>query len=168
MTQAKLRMMPARRSGLSSHPVYTGPQASAATFAQGAPVKLTSGNLAAMSLTAKSSLSMMKASSAAGMIGISNGLAVASSTGNIVVSKITPGMQFVGNLIHATASSAKVSKVGSTVYLGKVTAETHYGWSLTAPSSTSTVKGIVVDLVDPASTVNGRVLVEVTYGGQFS
>jgi hypothetical protein len=61
-----------------------------------------------------------------------------------------------------------VSKVGSTVYLGKVTAETHYGWSLTAPSSTSTIKGIVVDLVDPASTVNGRVLVEVTYGGQFS
>lgn len=171
MAQAKIRLIPGRRTGITSAPVYTGPQASAATFAHGAPVKLSSGNLVAVSTTASlgasSGLSAVKVSSTASLVGISQGLAVASVTTDIVVTKIAEGQQWLGNLIHNSASSAKVSKVGSTVYMGKVTAETHWGWSLTAPgaSSASYVQGKIVGLVDAASTVNGRVLVEITKGG---
>ena len=169
MAQAKIRMIPGRRSGITSLPAYTGPQASAATFAQGAPVKLSSGNLAAVTKTssATSSIYFVKASSTANVVGLSQGLAVASTTSNIVVNKISEGQEFLGNLMHGTASSAKVSKVGSTVYLGQVSGETHWGWSLTAPgaSSASYVQGKITGLVDAASTVNGRVLVSITKGG---
>ena len=171
MAQAKIRIIPGRRSGITSLPAFTGPQVAAATFAQGAPVKLTSGQLAAVSTTASlgasSGLSAVKKSSTANVVGISQGLAVASTTSNIVVNKIAEGQEFMGNLIHNAASSAKVSKIGSTVYLMKVTAETHWGWSLTAPgaSSASYVQGKITGLVDPASTVNGRVLVSITKGG---
>jgi hypothetical protein len=174
MTQAKIRIMPARQSGLNAVPAYTGPQGSAAAFVQGAPVKLSSGDLVAVSTTASlgasSGLSAVDKSSTANVVGIAMGTAVASVTTDIVVAKFTEGMEFVGNLIHNAASSAKVSKVGSTVYLGKVTAETHWGWSLTAPgaSSASYVTGIITGFVDAASTVNGRVTVAINTGGAFA
>lgn len=167
MAQAKIRMMPGRRVGITSAPIYTGPQASAATFKEGAPVKLASGNLAAVS--AASSTSSITFAPDTTTLGISNGLAVASTTTNLGVTRIMPGQQFLGNLIHGTESSAKVSKVGSTVYLGKHASDTHWGWSLTAPSSTASyVTATVVGLVDAASTVNGRVLAEVVQGGQLA
>lgn len=172
MAQAKIRLMVGRMSGLSSHPAYTAPQASAATFKHGAPVKLSSGNLAAVSTAnggASSAITFVKKSSTNNVIGMSQGTAVASSTDSLVVSRIAEGMAFQGNLLHATASSAKVSKVGSTVYLAKVNSasDIHWGWSLTAPgaSSTSYVQGQITGLVDPASTVNGRVLGQITTGG---
>lgn len=172
MAQAKIRIIPARRAGLTSTPAYTAPQASAATFKQGAPVKNSSGNLAAVSTAnggASSAITFVKKSSTNNIIGISNGLAVASSTNELVVTPIAEGMEFAGNLLHATASSAKVSKVGSTVYLAKVNSasDTHWGLSLTAPgaSSTSYVQGKITDLIDAASTVNGRVIARITTGG---
>jgi hypothetical protein len=153
--------------GITSAPIYTGPQASAATFKDGAPVKLASGNLAAVS--AASSTSSITFAPDTTTLGLASGAAAASSTGNIGVTCIVPGQSFQGNLIHGTASSAKVSKVGSTVYLGKHASDTHWGWSLTAPSSTASyVTATIVGLIDAASTVNGRVLAQVVQGGQLS
>lgn len=167
MAQAKIRIMPGRKAGINSLPAYTGPQASAATFKQGAPVKLSSGNLAAVSTASAGSILYVKKSSTNNMIGIAQGTAVASVTTSIVVAKIQEGMEFEGNLISTTASSAKVSKVGSTAYLAKISADTHWGWTTNTPgaSSTSYVQGKIVGLVDAASTVNGRVLVQPTVGG---
>ncbi len=171
MAQAKIKMIPGRRAGLTSLPVHNAPQKTSATFIVGAPVKNSSGNLVACAIANKGSSSdttFVKLSSTGAMIGISLGKAVASSTNNLAVAKIAEGLQFIGNLVHHTASSAKVSKLGSTVYLGKdKSSDTHYGWSLTAPgaSSGSYVQGKVVGTVDPYSTVNGRVIVEITKGG---
>lgn len=169
MTQAKVRIMPGRRSGITSFPAYTGPQKTSAAFLQGDPVKIASGNLVAVtkSSSATSSIYFVKKSSTANVVGFAEGLAVASKTSDIVVTKITEGQEFAGNLLKGTASSAKVSKVGSTVYLGQVSGETHWGWSLTAPgaSSASYVQGKITGLIDAASTVNGRVLVTPTKGG---
>jgi len=171
MAQAKIRMMVGRRAGLTSPPMISAPQGTAATFVPGAPVKYSSGTLVAVSTTASigasSALTVVKKSSTSNIIGIAEGDADASSTSNLAVALIAEGQEFVGNLVHNAASSAKVSKVGSTVYMGKATTDTHWGWSLTAPgaSSASYVKGTIVGLVDAASTVNGRVLVKVTGGG---
>ena len=172
MAQAKIRLMPGRRSGLTSMPGYNGPQTGAATFLQGDPVKVTSGLLAAVSTAnggSSSGMTYVKKSSTSNIVGISNGLAVASSSNNLLVTKIVRGMEFEGNLLHTTAASAKVSKVGSTVYLCKVVGETHWGWSLEAQgsSSASYVQGAITQLIDDASTVNGRVLAEVTTGGLY-
>jgi hypothetical protein len=173
MAQAKIKMIPGRKAGITSLPAFNAPQASAATFIVGAPVKLTSGKLAAVSTTnaASSTTTFVKKSSTTNILGISMGKAVASSGANLVVARIHEGMEFIGNLVHATASSAKVSKIGNTVYLGKdKSSDTHWGWSLSAPgaSSTSYVAGKITGLVDPASTVNGRVLVTITKGGALA
>jgi hypothetical protein len=171
MAQAKIRMMVGRKRGLASTPALNFQQASAATFVAGAPVKLASGKLTAPSTAngdGSSTTTYVKASSTANVIGISQGTAVASSDDRLVVAPIQEGMVFEGNLVHKTQSSAKVSKIGSTVYLGKdKSSDTHWGWSLSAPgaSSASYINGTIVGLVDPASTVNGRVLVEIKKGG---
>lgn len=175
MTQAKIRIMPGRRAGLASYPAYTGPQASAATFKQGAPVKLSSGNLAAVSGTASegtsSGLTIVATASVANLIGIADGLAVSSATSDIVVTRITEGQGFIGNLIHgASAASAVASKRGTTVYLAKVTGETNWGFAVDNASTftgsgASVAHGKIIDFIDPASTANGRVLVEFTKGG---
>lgn len=174
MAQAKIRIVPGRRSGLSSMPGFNAPQTGAATFRQGAPVKLTSGLLAAVSTAnagTGSGMTYVKKSSTSTIIGISNGLAVASSSNNLLVSRIVRGIEFEGNLLHTTASSAKTSKVGSTVYLAKINSasDVHWGWSKEAPgaSSASYVQGAITELIDAASTVNGRVLAEVTTGGLY-
>ena len=172
MAQAKLRIMVGRLAGLTSPPMISAPQATAQTFEPGAPVKYSSGNLVAAGTTASlgtsSALTMVSKSSTSNILGFSEGDAEASSTANLSVTPIAEGVEFIGNLIHGTASSAKASKVGSTVYLGKVTSgDTHWGWSLDTPgaSSASYINGKVVELVDAASTVNGRVIVKVTKGG---
>jgi hypothetical protein len=167
MAQAKIRMRPGQRIGITSSPIYKGPQATAAAFIAGAPVKLASGDLSAVS--AASSQSSITFAPDTATLGIASGVAAASSTGDIGVTCVVPGQTFQGNLIHGTASSAKVSKVGSTVYLGKHASDTHWGWSLTAPGTpASYIAGLVVGLVDPASTVNGRVEVAVVQGGQLA
>lgn len=171
MAQAKIRMMVGRKRGLASTPAINYQQASAATFVAGAPVKISSGRLAAVSTAngdGSSTTTYVKKSSTANIVGIALGNAVASSSARLAVAPIQEGMVFEGNLVHKTQSSAVVSKVGSTVYLGKdKSSDTHWGWSLSAPgaSSTSYVQGKIVGLVDAASTVNGRVLVEITKGG---
>lgn len=165
MAQAKIKMMAATHQSDNG---FSAPQNASATFVQGAPVKLTTGELVAVSVTSKSNIEMIAAASVQNVIGISSGKAVSGITTNLLVHKIQEGMEFVGNLVHITAASAKVSKIGSTVYMGKLSADTHYGWSLSAPSSTSTIKGIITRLIDPASTVNGRVQVQVTLGGALS
>ena len=158
MAQAKIKMIPAIHQSDNG---FSAPQKSSATFVQGAPVKLSAGTLKAVSVT-------IKASSLNNVVGISSGKATSGATTNLLVHKIQEGMEFVGNLVHITASSAKVSKIGSTVYMGKQSTDTHYGWSLSAPSSTNTIKGIITRLIDAASTVNGRVQVQVTLGGALS
>lgn len=165
MAQAKIKMIPAIHQSDNG---FSAPQKSSATFVQGAPVKLSAGTLKAVSVTSKSSVEMIKASSLNNVVGISSGKATSGATTNLLVHKIQEGMEFVGNLVHITASSAKVSKIGSTVYMGKQSTDTHYGWSLSAPSSTNTIKGIITRLIDAASTVNGRVQVQVTLGGALS
>ena len=169
MTQAKIKIVPARRVGITSFAGYAGPQAAAATFAQGAPVKIASGNLAAVSTASAGSLLYVKTSSTNNLVGISGGLAVASVTTSIVAARWQEGMEFEGNLIETTASasSAKTSKVGSTVYLARNASDTHWGFTLNTPgaSSASYVQGKITKLIDAASTVNGRVMVTPTVGG---
>ena len=170
MAQAKIKMWPTVHQNDST---YNAPQKTSATFLEGAPVKLSSGVLVACSTAngASSSTTYVKKSSTSNIIGISGGKAVASSTANLVVHKIQEGMEFIGNLVHKSASSAKVSKIGSTVYLGKdKSSDTHYGWSLSAPgaNSASYVQGQITRLYDPASTVNGRVHAMITKGGALS
>jgi len=170
--QAKMKMVPGAKSGLSSTPLASYPQKTSATFIVGAPVKLASNVLVACSLNtssgASSNTDFVKKSSVNLIVGIAQGKAVASVTTNIAVAELREGVTLIGNLVHSTASSAKVSKVGSTVYLGKDgSSDTHYGWSLSAPgaSSTAYVAGVIDLLVDPASTVNGRVQARITVGG---
>lgn len=173
MAQAKIRMMAGRRAGHVSLPALTAPQKTSAAFVNGAPVKMSSGTLVACSTAngASSTTTYVKKSSTSNIVGIAMGTAVASSTNKIVVQRIQEGVELIGNLVHGTASSAKVSKVGSTVYLGKdKSSDTHYGWSLSAPgaSSASYVQGVITGLIDAASTVNGRVTVQITKGGALS
>lgn len=167
MAQAKIRIIPGRKAGITSLPVYTGPQKTSAAFVQGAPVKISSGNLVAVSTASVGSIVYLKKSSTANVIGIAQGTAVASKTSDIVVARIQEGMEFEGNLISTTASSAKISKLGSTAYLAKISADTHWGFTTNTPgaSSTSYVQGKITGYVDAASTVNGRVLVTLTVGG---
>jgi len=165
--QAKIKMWPAIHQSDSG---FSAPQATAATFIEGAPVKMSAGTLVACTTANKSSTTHIANASLNNVIGISGGKAKASSTNNLLVHKIQEGMEFVGNLVHTSASSAKVSAIGSTVYIGKdKSSDTHYGWSLTAPTSSSAaVQGIITRLVDPASTVNGRVQAQITLGGALS
>lgn len=166
MAQAKIKMIPATHMSTSG---FSAPQASSATFVEGAPVKLSSGTLAACSTANKSSTTHVKTSSLNTMVGIAGGKATSGVTTNILVHKWQEGMEFIGNLVHTSVSSAKVSKIGSTVYIGKAkSSDTHYGFSLTAPSSTSVPTAVVTRLIDPASTVNGRVQAIVTLGGALS
>jgi hypothetical protein len=167
MAQAKIRIMAGRRAGITSLPAFTGPQETSAAFVQGAPVKISSGNLVAVSTTSAGSLLYLKKSSTANVVGFAQGTARASVTENIVVARIQEGAEFEGNLIDVSASSAKTSKVGSTAYLAKVSADTHWGFTLNTPgaSSSSYVQGKVTGLIDAASTVNGRVSVQLTVGG---
>lgn len=165
--QAKIKMIPSVHQSDSG---FSAPQKTSATFVEGAPVKMSSGVLVAVSTSNKSSTTNVKKSSTDNIVGISGGKAVASSANNLLVHKWQEGMEFIGNLVHTSASSAKVSKIGSTVYLGKdKSSDTHWGWSLTAPSSASSmVQGKITRLIDPASTVNGRVQAIVTKGGALS
>lgn len=170
--QAKIKMIPATHQSDSG---FSAPAKTSATFVEGAPVKMSSGVLVAVSVNtssgASSNTDFVSKSSTASIVGIAGGKTVASSTDNVLVHKIQEGMEFIGNLVHSTASSAAVSKIGSTVYLGKDgSSDTHWGWSLSAPgaSSTSYVYGKITRLIDAASTVNGRVQVQVVKGGALS
>jgi len=166
MAQAKIKMIPAIHQNDNG---TSAPQKTSATFIQGAPVKMSAGTLVACSVTSLSSINTIHISSLSTIVGISSGKAVASSTNDLLVHKIQEGMEFIGNLVSITASSAKVSKIGSTVYLGKHSSDTHYGWSLATPgSSSAVVQGIITRLIDPASTVNGRVQAQITLGGALS
>lgn len=166
--QAKIKMIPANHQ---SDAGFNAPQKSSATFEVGAPVKLSSGVLVACSTANKSSTTHVANSSLNNIVGISGGDAEASSTDDLYVHKWQEGAEFIGNLVHTSgASSAVVSKIGSTVYLGKdKSSDTHYGWSLTAPSSpSSAIAGVITRLIDPASTTNGRVQAIVKTGGAFT
>lgn len=165
--QAKIKMIPAIHDPKSG---FSAPAKTSATFIEGAPVKMSSGVLVAVSTANKSSTTHIKKSSVNNVVGIAGGKTVASSTNNVLVHKLQEGMEFIGNLVHTTASSAKVSKVGSTVYFGKdKSSDTHWGFSLTAPSSASSVpQAKITRLIDSASTVNGRVQAVVTVGGSLT
>lgn len=183
MAQAKIAIRASRRSGLSSAPMFNAPKASAATFVKGAPVKLTTGALAAVSLSGAlkipSSSSTMaikavKASSRNNIIGIAEGQDVASTTTALVVRRIQEGQAFEGNLVHRTQSSAKLAAtdLGTSMILVKHSSDTHWGFGKStwfkSSSIASVVRGKLVGLIDTASTVNGRVLVEVTKGGALT
>jgi len=173
MAQAKVKMIVARKAGLTSTPAYNAPEKTSATFIVGAPVKNSAGNLVAVSTTnagTSSLITYVKKSSTAAAIGISQGKARASHTSALVVARFQEGMEFEGNLVAKSASSAKTSKIGSTVYMGKrKSVDTHWGFTLDTPgaSSASYVQGVITGLVDPASTVNGRVIVRMTKGGSI-
>ena len=166
MAQAHIKMIPAMHASDSG---FSAPAKTSATFVEGAPIKLSSGSLVACSTANKSSTTHVKASSLNTMIGIAGGKTTSGATANVLVHKWQEGMEFIGNLVHTTAASAKVSKIGSTVYVGKAkSSDTNYGFSLTAPSSTSVPTAVITRLIDPASTVNGRVQAIVTLGGALS
>ena len=170
--QAKIRLIPGSKAGLNHVPIVSAPQKTSAAFAKGDPVKLSSGNLVAVSTVnsgAASAVTFVKTSSLNNILGIAEGSAAASSTSNIPVARIMEGVTFIGNLVHPTASSAKVSKIGSTAYLAHIAAsDTKWGWTTYTTSVSSTgslVRGTITRLIDAASTVNGRVEVEITNGG---
>jgi len=173
MVQAKIRMIPGRRAGITSLPAYTAPAKTSATFVAGAPVKNSSGNLVACSVTnaGTSSLITYVNKSSAGNAFLAMGTTTSGAVASIVCSRLLEGTEFIGNLVEKSASSAKVSKIGSTVYMGlRKSVDTHYGWTTDTPgaSSASYIQGTIAKLVDPASTVNGRVLVSLTVGGALS
>lgn len=170
--QAKIKIIPSIHDPKSG---FSAPAKTSATFIEGAPVKLSSGNLVAVSVNSSSGASsntdFVSKSSVNTLVGISGGKTIASSTNNVLVHKFQEGMEFIGNLVHSTASSATASKVGSTVYLGKdASSDTHWGFSLSAPgaSSTSYPALKITRLIDPASTVNGRVQAVVIVGGALT
>ena len=164
MAQAKIKMMAATHQNDSG---FSAPQKTSATFIQGAPVKLSSGTLAAVSGASVSSVLYPNKSSFASLIGISGGKAVSGITTNILVHKSKEGMEFIGNLVDTSASSAVISKIGSLVYVAQASGDTHFGWSLNTPgaSSTAYIAGRITRLIDPASTVNGRVQAAIFQGG---
>jgi len=167
MAQAKIKMMPATHQNDNG---FSAPQKTSSTFIQGAPVKLTSGLLVPATTASVGSVTYVSKSSASNVIGIASGKAASGITTNLLVHKIKEGLEFVGNLVHLTAASAKVSKIRSVVYLGKASGDTHYGWSKDTPgtNSASYIRGTITRLIDPASTVNGRVQVQITKGGALS
>ena len=167
MAQAKIKMIPAVHQ---SDRGFSAPAKTSATFIEGAPVKLSSGTLVAGSTASVGSVTYSKKSSLNNVIGISGGKTTSGVTANILVHKLQEGAEFIGNLVHLTASSAKADTIGDTVYLGKASGDTHYGWSLDTPgaSSSAYIIGIVTRLIDPASTVNGRVQAIITRGGALS
>lgn len=182
MAQAKTRMRVGKRSGITSAPMMNYPQHTSATFIAGAPVKMSSGNLVACSVTANKGTSSTLTEVAAGslnvILGFAEGDAASGATGNLPVSVIQEGVEFVGHLIHGTTASAKAGTSmvlksradASVVFLGKDDSDTHYGWiiddhSAMTGSGAGLVKGMITKLVDPASTVNGRVQVRITSGG---
>jgi len=170
MASAKIKMIPAVHQSNSG---FSAPAKTSATFVEGAPVKMSSGTLVACSTANKSSTTHVKKSSVQTIVGISGGKTTSGDTANILVHKLQEGMEFIGNLVHTTVSSAKVTAAAigtTTVYIGKAkSSDTHYGWSLTAPSSSgSVVQGKITRLIDPASTVNGRVQAVITVGGALS
>jgi len=172
MAQAKIRMIPGRRAGITSLPAFTAPQKTSATFVAGAPVKTSSGVLVAASTTnagTSSALTYPKKSSVANMY-LAMGTAVASSTASIVCARIVEGMEFEGNMVAKSASSAvaTASNIGATAYMARrKSLDTHYGWTTDTPgaNSASYIQGKITQLVDAASTVNGRVVVAITKGG---
>lgn len=174
MAQAKIRMMPGRKAGLTSLPAYNAKEKTSATFGIGAPVKNSAGNLVAAGTANKGTSSLItyiSKSSTNNVFGISMGKARASHTSNMVVARFAEGMEFIGNLVAKNASSAKISKIGSTVYFAKrKSVDTHWGWTLDTPgaSSASYVQGKITQLIDPAFTVNGRVCVAITKGGALA
>lgn len=172
--QAKMRIMAAGgKMGLGSTPMLTLPQKSSAAFVIGAPVKLSSGVLVAVSTTASvgtgSTLTQVKASSLNTILGFSAGKAASGATGDISVVPIMDGVLFKGSVIHGTAASAKVAAtdIGATMYLAKQTSsDTHWGFTKDSGGSVSTdVEFTLVQLIDAASTLNGRVLVAPKTGG---
>jgi len=177
MTQAKIRIMPSGHAGLSSTPAQTLTQATAGTAVNGAPVKIASGVITACSVTASlgasSAVSVVNKSSAATCVGILQGSMAASSTKALTLTRIQRGQRFVGHLVNGVSASAKMAATNlhDAVVLALVTGETHWGFANDASSTfsnyASLVKGKVTKLIDPASTVNGRVEVEITTGGVF-
>ena len=181
MAQAKIRIMPARKVSGGSTPMFQIPQDSSATFGVGAPVKNSSGTLVALGVTTSkgtgSLLSEAAAASIANILGFSLGKAENSVTGDLGFSPIEEGAEFVGNVIHGTAASAKAAatrllkdNASTVVRLALVTGETHYGWAVDAKSTftgsgASIVQGVITRFIDPASTLNGRVQVRITKGG---
>lgn len=170
MTQAKIRIMPGRRHGITSCPMYTMEQDTAATFKHGAPVKLhANGDVVAASATASTSINYI-AKASNNFYGFAAGKAVASSTGDIGVHLAQEGTTWVGNLLLAASSASSAvatqANVGDAIYLANISSEDHFGFTLTAPTSSaaSYVSGYLLELVDAASTVNGRVMVEITTG----
>jgi len=175
-TQAKIRMMPSGRQGGGAAMVTVAPQKTSATFEVGDPVKLSAGTLVAASTTASlgtsSNLTAPAAASANLILGISGIDAASGNTTSTVVHRMAPGARFIGNLVHGTASSAKATaaNLGSVVYIAKQTAsDVAYGFTLdTAGSFGATfINGRITQLIDAASTVNGRVEVEFTGGGTY-
>jgi hypothetical protein len=172
--QAKIKMIVGRKVGMATTPAYNYPEKSSTSALQGAPVKVSSGVLVAPSTTNAGSgsvLTYVNKSSTSSVVGILGGKARSGYTSDLVVYPLREGLEFEGNLVHATASSAAVSKVGSTVYLGQdKSSDSHWGWSLTAPgaNSGSYIQGQITALIDDASTVNGRVVVAITKGGALS
>lgn len=185
MAQAKIRIMPALAAPGGQGELVTAPQKTSATFAIGAPVKISSGVLVACSVTASkgtsSALSELKKSSVNNIVGFSRGKATASVTTDVGVDVIQEGREFIGNIINGAASSAKAAATrlnnntqSTVVRLAKVTSgDTHYGWAVDAKSTftssgASIVQGVITEFIDPASTVNGRVRVRVTKGGSLT
>lgn len=173
MAQAKVRMIVGARAGITSLPAYTAPAKTSATFVAGAPVKNSAGNLVAAGLTNAGTSSLIQyvnKSSVSGTV-LAMGTTTSGDVSSIVCARIVEGMEFVGNLVAKSASSAKTSKIGSTAYLARrKSVDTHYGWALDTPgaNSASYIQGKIVKLIDAASTVNGRVLVGITKGGAFA
>lgn len=177
MAQAKIRIMPGRRAGITSAPRVMHAQKSSATFAIGAPVKVASSYLQAVAEVSSAgtgnTLTEVHASSLRTILGFAAGKAVDGETGKLGVDLIQDGVEFAGNILHGTAASAKLAAgkvLGTTVYLAKVTSgETHWGWSIEGTGFTSSVvKGVVTELIDPPSTLNGRILARITLGGALT
>jgi len=134
-------------------------------------VKHSSGNLVAISTTSSSSVLYAKKSSTAAYA-LAMGTTSSGDTSSIVCARFVEGMEFQGNLVDASASSATATAahIGAYAYLAKVSGDTHFGWSRNAPASSaaSYLRGKITQLIDAASTVNGRVVVAITTGGALS
>ncbi len=167
MAQAKIKMMAATHQNDSG---FSAPQITSGTFIQGAPVKISSGNLVVVAAATVGSLDYPNKSSFGALVGISGGKAVSGITTNILVHKFKEGMEFIGNLVDTVAASAVISKIGSLVYMAQASGDTHWGWSLNSPgaSNSSYIAGLITRLIDPASTVNGRVQAVITQGGAMT
>jgi len=179
--QAKIRMMPSTPLGGGAALITTRPQKTSATFELGDPVKIASGNVVACTGSANkgtgSTLTLgVKASSVNLMTGIAGVDAASGAVSDCPVFRFAPGARFIGNIVHGTAASAVMTTADisdNVVFIAKQTSsDTHYGWTKDVGSGISALKltlvrGRVTKLIDPASTVNGRVEVEIIAGGVF-